>query len=205
VSSEAVQALKDEIWRRAREKADKILEEAEKEAEKMLEEARRKVEEDLKRRIEPERIVLKRRILGKAIMDGRRMVILARNELIEKAFEKALEKLKTLPQSNPKEYEEFLAKSLRKAVELLSESGEKELTVYANERDLKTLEEMAKTFSSRPIKFRFEKADLLGGVVVADPDGRKVFNNSLEGRLSSLKPLLRERVASILFKEVKTR
>ena len=205
MSSEAVQALKDEIWRRAREKADKILEEAEKEAEKMLEEARRKVEEDLKRRIEPERIVLRRRILGKAIMDGRRMVILARNELIEKAFEKALEKLKTLPQSNPKEYEEFLAKSLRKAVELLSESGEKELTVYANERDLKTLEEMAKTFSSRPIKFRFEKADLLGGVVVADLDGRKVFNNSLEGRLSSLKPLLRERVASILFKEVKTR
>ena len=203
MSSDAVQALKDEIWRRAKEKADKILSEAEEEARRLLEGARRKAEEELKRKIEPEKIVLRRRILGKAIMDGRRMVILARNEVIEKAFESALEKLKTLPRSNPREYEEFLAKSLKKAVELFSESGENELAVYANERDLKTLEEMTKTFSNCHVRFKFEKADLLGGVVVADPDGRRVFNNSLEGRLNSLKPLLRERIAPILFKEVK--
>ncbi|MCD6235676.1 MAG: hypothetical protein J7J94_01605 [Thaumarchaeota archaeon] len=202
MSSDAVEALKEEIWRRAREKADKILRDADEEAKRIVEEAREKVERELKSRIEPERIILRRRLLGKAMMDGRRMVLLAKNEVIEKAFNKALEKLKQLPQTNPSEYEKFLEKVLRKAVEEFSAMGESNLIIYANERDLGVLKKLVDSLSNSSVSFSFEKADLIGGIIVSDRDGRVIFNSSLEGRLNSLRSILRDQVASILFKEV---
>ena len=167
-----------------------------------MEEAREKVERELKSRIEPERIILRRRLLGKAMMDGRRMVLLAKNEVIEKAFNKALEKLKQLPQTNPSEYEKFLEKVLRKAVEEFSAMGESNLIIYANERDLGVLKKLVDSLSNSSMSFSFEKADLIGGIIVSDRDGRVIFNSSLEGRLNSLRSILRDQVASILFKEV---
>ena len=94
MSSDQIEALKEEIWRRARERAAQILKETEAEANKIIEEARRRVEELAKSRIEPEKVLLKRRIIGRAISEGRRMIIMAKNEVVERAFEKAVEKLR---------------------------------------------------------------------------------------------------------------
>jgi len=198
MSSNAVQALKEEIWRRAREKAENILKNAEERAKKMIEAAETKAREELRSKIEPEKLVLKRRILGKAVMDGRKAVILAKNEVVEKAFEKALEKIRALTDSDL--YREFLVKSLKKAVEEFSDiGGEEELIVYANERDLEFLRE--KTRELYPsVKLKFRKGDFIGGIIVMDSAEKRVFYDTIESRFEALRPVLREKVASLLFK-----
>ena len=197
MSSNAVQALKEEIWRRAREKAENILKNAEERAKKMIEAAETKAREELRSKIEPEKLVLKRRILGKAVMDGRKAVILARNEVIEKVFEKALEEIRALIDSDL--YREFLVKSLKKAVEEFSDIDGEELIVYANERDLEFLRE--KTRELYPsVKLKFRKGDFIGGIIVMDSAEKRVFYDTIESRFEALRPVLREKVASLLFK-----
>ena len=197
MSSNAVQALKEEIWRRAREKAENILKNAEERAKKMIEAAETKAREELRSKIEPEKLVLKRRILGKAVMDGRKAVILAKNEVVEKAFEKALEKIRALTDSDL--YREFLVKSLKKAVEEFSDIDGEELIVYANERDLEFLRE--KTRELYPsVKLKFRKGDFIGGIIVMDSAEKRVFYDTIESRFEALRPVLREKVASLLFK-----
>lgn len=197
MSSNAVQALKEEIWKRAREKAENILKNAEERAKKMIETAETKAREELRSKIEPEKLVLKRRILGKAVMDGRKAVILARNEVIEKVFEKALEKIRALTDSDL--YREFLVKSLKKAIEEFSDIGGEELIVYANERDLEFLRE--KTRELYPsVKLKFRKGNFIGGIIVMDSAEKRVFYDTIESRFEALRPVLREKVASLLFK-----
>jgi len=197
MSSNAVQALKEEIWKRAREKAENILKNAEERAKKMIETAETKAREELQSKIEPEKLVLKRRILGKAVMDGRKAVILARNEVIEKVFEKALEKIKALTDSDL--YREFLVKSLKKVIEEFSDIGGEELIVYANERDLEFLRE--KTRELYPsVKLKFRKGDFIGGIIVMDSAEKRVFYDTIESRFEALRPMLREKAASLLFK-----
>ena len=197
MSSNAVQALKEEIWKRAREKAENILKSAEERAKKMIETAETKAREELRSKIEPEKLVLKRRILGKAVMDGRKAVILARNEVIEKVFEKALERIRALTDSDL--YREFLVKSLKKAIEEFSDIGGEELIVYANERDLEFLRE--KTRELYPsVKLKFRKGDFIGGIIVMDSAEKRVFYDTIESRFEALRPVLREKVASLLFK-----
>jgi len=197
MSSNAVQALKEEIWKRAREKAENILKSAEERAKKMIETAETKAREELRSKIEPEKLVLKRRILGKAVMDGRKAVILARNEVIEKVFEKALERIRALTDSDL--YREFLVKSLKKAIEEFSDIGGEELIVYANERDLEFLRE--KTRELYPsVKLKFRKGDFIGGIIVMDSAEKRVFYDTIESRFEALRPVLREKAASLLFK-----
>ena len=199
MTSEQIQALKEEIWRRAREKAEKILEDAEREAQRIVQEARRKAEEVLRSRVEPEKLLMRRRIIGRAVGEGRRLVIAAKNELVEKAFEKALEKLKQDAQAKSEDYRRFLLKAFEKAVSFYSNTGE-DLIIYANESDINFLREaISKLPENRSNRIRLERADILGGLIASDPDGRRVYYNTIEGRIEALKPILREKVASILF------
>ena len=202
MGSEQIEALKEEIWRRAREKAEKILSDARAEAEKIIEGAKQKAEEALRRRVDPEKLIVRRRVLGRAISEGRKLVILARNEVIEKAFQRALDKLKVEAESKSEEYRSFLLKLLKNAFENLGSDGG-EITIYANESDIDLLKSMVKELTGSQVSIRFEKADIMGGLIASEADGRKVFYGSIESRLEALKPALRDKVASMLFKEVR--
>ena len=199
MTSEQIQALKEEIWRRAREKAEKILEDAEREAQRIVQDARRRAEEVLRSRVEPEKLLVRRRIIGRAVGEGRRLVIAAKNELVEKAFEKALEKLKRDAQAKSEDYRRFLLKAFEKAVSFYSNT-DGDLIIYANESDINLLREaIGKLPENRSSRIRLERADILGGLIASDPDGRRVYYNTIEGRIEALRPVLREKVASILF------
>lgn len=196
MSSDAVQALKEEIWRRARIKAENILREAEEKAKKIIEAAEMRAKEEMRGKIEPEKLIIRRRILGRALIEGRKAVILAKNEVVEKVFERALEKIKNLRDSDI--YREFLVSNLKKAVEKFSDANVEELVVHVNERDLEFLQSQIREIDPH-VKLRFKKGDFVGGMVVMDPDGRRIFYNTIEARFEALKPILREKVASMLF------
>jgi V/A-type H+-transporting ATPase subunit E len=198
MSYDQIEALKEEIWRRARERADQILREAEAEASRIIEEAKRKVEESARSRIEPEKLLLRRRLIGRAISEGRRLIIMARDEVVERAFEKALEKLRREAESKSEAYVNFLHKSLEHALEYVSGSDTDEVIIYANESDLSLLADMVK---NAPVRVRLERSSMIGGVNVSSTGGRKSYYGSIESRLEALKPMLREKVANLLFRE----
>jgi V/A-type H+-transporting ATPase subunit E len=199
MSSDQIEALKEEIWRRARERADQILREAEAEASRIIEEARRRIEEMTRSRIEPEKLLLKRRIIGRAISEGRRMIIMAKNEVVERAFEKAIEKLRKEAESKSEVYVNFLRRSLERALEYVSGPDIDEVVIYANESDLSIIAGMIK---DAQVNVRLEKSPIIGGMNVLSVDGRKSYYGSIESRLEALKPILRERVANLLFRGV---
>jgi V/A-type H+-transporting ATPase subunit E len=199
MSSDQIEALKEEIWRRARERADQILREAEAEASRIIEEARRRIEEMTRSRIEPEKLLLRRRIIGRAISEGRRMIIMAKNEVVERAFEKAIEKLRKEAESKSEAYVNFLRKSLERALEYVSGPDTDEVVIYANESDLSIIAGMIK---DAQVNVRLEKSPIIGGMNVLSVDGRKSYYGSIESRLEALKPILRERVANLLFRGV---
>ncbi|MCC6024214.1 MAG: hypothetical protein LM600_05880 [Thaumarchaeota archaeon] len=199
MSSDQIEALKEEIWRRARERADQILREAEAEASRIIEEARRRIEEMTRSRIEPEKLLLRRRIIGRAISEGRRMIIMAKNEVVERAFEKAIEKLRKEAESKSEAYVNFLRKSLERALEYVSGPDIDEVVIYANESDLSIIAGMIK---DAQVNVRLEKSPIIGGMNVLSVDGRKSYYGSIESRLEALKPILRERVANLLFRGV---
>jgi len=155
----------------------------------------------VKDKIEPEKLLMRRRIIGKAVMDGRRLLILAKNDLINEAFSRAIEKLERFRESE--EYEKFLVKCFREAVEAMNPSNGDEFIVYVNRRDLDFLEKKAGEIFEHSLRFKFREGDFMGGVVVMDSSGKRIFYNTIESRLESLRPILREKVASMLFKEVK--
>jgi V/A-type H+-transporting ATPase subunit E len=199
MSSDQIEALKEEIWRRARERADQILREAEAEASRIIEEARRRIEEMTRSRIEPEKLLLRRRIIGRAISEGRRMIIMAKNEVVERAFEKAIEKLRKEAESKSEAYVNFLRKSLERALEYVSGPDIDEVVIYANESDLSIIAGMIK---DAQVNVRLEKSPIIGGMNVLSVDGRKSYYGSIESRLEALKPILRERVANLLFRGI---
>jgi len=199
MSSDQIEALKEEIWRRARERADQILREAEAEASRIIEEARRRIEEMTRSRIEPEKLLLRRRIIGRAISEGRRMIIMAKNEIVERAFEKAIEKLRKEAESKSEAYVNFLRKSLERALEYVSGPDIDEVVIYANESDLSIIAGMIK---DAQVNVRLEKSPIIGGMNVLSVDGRKSYYGSIESRLEALKPILRERVANLLFRGI---
>lgn len=199
MSSEQLEALKEEIWRRAKEKAERILREAELEAERIREEASRKIEWSLKSGLESEKTLLRRRMLGKAVNEGRRALILAKNEVIEKVFERALEKLKKEAESKSETYRGFLRRSLEQALNYISGPDVNEIIIYANESDLDLLANIVK---NAHMKVRLERAPIVGGLNASDAGGRKIYYGSIESRLEALRPILREKIAVMLFKEV---
>ena len=92
-----------------------------------------------------------------------------------------------------------MVKSLKKAIEEFSDIGGEELIVYANERDLEFLRE--KTRELYPsVKLKFRKGDFIGGIIVMDSAEKRVFYDTIESRFEALRPVLREKVASLLFK-----
>lgn len=153
----------------------------------------------MRNKLEPEKLIMRRRIIGKAVMDGRRLLILTKNDLINKVFSRAVEKLKMFRESE--EYEKFLIKCLKEAVEAMNPSDGDEFIVYANKKDLDLLKKEIEKIFKHSLKFRFREGDFIGGVVVTDLDGKRIFYNTTESRLESLRPFLREKVASILFME----
>ncbi|MBS7654885.1 hypothetical protein KEJ50_00045 [Candidatus Bathyarchaeota archaeon] len=205
--SEALEVIKSEILKRSREEAEKIISEAKKKAEEIINSAEKKAEEILAKSIKPEISVMRKRILGAAQLEGRKMILQAKDNAISKVFNIVEERLKQIASGKDKEYRyEDLAFKLLKEAALKIE--EKELSVTSNKQTLayfttrlKEIEEKLKESLGFEVKLKIENnpCNCLGGVIVSNKDKTKIFYNLLEGRLLKLKETLRGKIAEILF------
>lgn len=178
---------------KAVEERNTILAKAEARAARILENARQEetrinsdVDRHLRTIVGSELRAVHDRIVGRANLDGRKMVMEAKMELLDTVFESAREKLEAMAKKGGADYQEVVKKLISEAVEAI---GEDELIVSSNKADhdflKKTLPELSKEMG---VSFRLDAKpiDARGGVIVKNQRGTKVYYNTLEGRLSKV-------------------
>jgi vacuolar-type H+-ATPase subunit E/Vma4 len=178
---------------KAVEERNTLIAKAEARAERILENARQeeaRIESDVDRHLRTivgsELRAVHDRIVGRANLDGRKMVMEVKMELLDTVFEYAREKLEAMAKKGGADYQEVVKKLISEAVEAM---GEDELIVSSNKADngflKKTLSELSKELGVS-LRLDDKPIDAMGGVIVKNPRGTKVYYNTLEGRLSKV-------------------
>jgi len=182
---------KIEILNEATVKADEIIkkktEEANKKASSILEKA------------EMESKTIKERIISKTDLEIRNKKLLAKQQVIEKVFETANEKLKAM---NAEEFTKFIKNSIM----ALNIDGDEEIIINPVDREKlpeKFLAEVNKSLISKGklgnLKFNVKTHEIDGGFILSK-NGIEI-NNSFDELVNSLKYELEYEVGKILFTE----
>ena len=192
---------RNELLARAGESAEKILKAAEEEVERIGAESERQILS----LVGSELRAVRDRIVGGAELEGRKMMMLSRQELLSKVFDAARERLAEVAEGKDKssDYEDILVKLI---IETVSAIGGEEFIVSANEKDLaylkknlkKVNEQVSDALGGGDLKFDDEPIDVIGGVVVRNSDGTKTFHNTLEGRLVNVRSRIEAQVGKTL-------
>ena len=133
------------------------------------------------------------RVVGGAQLQGRKIIMEARTEVVEKVFDLAAEEVKKAVDGS--KYNEYLEKL---AVESISKLNE-DCIVYANEADAKHLSSiMEKLAVGVKVKVEVSPVDIVGGISVVNMEGTKSINNTLDSRLKEARIRLTAEVAETL-------
>lgn len=179
---------------KAVEERNTLIAKAEARAERILENARQEeariksdVDRHLRTIVGSELRAVHDRIVGRANLDGRKMVMEAKMELLDTVFEYAREKLEAMAKKGGADYQEVVKKLISEAVEAI---GEDELIVLSNKADngflKKILSELTKELGVS-LRLDDKPIDAMGGVIVKNQRNTKVYYNTLEGRLSKVR------------------
>jgi V/A-type H+-transporting ATPase subunit E len=177
---------RNRIISEAEERARRIIQAAERECERIKAESERQVLTI----ISSELRAIRDRIVGRAIIEGRKMVMLAREEMISRVRMDVEKRLMEIAEgkSGDVEYGEVLVRLIEEAASAI---GGEEFIIAANRRDLEYLrghlEDVEETLKGLlgevKLELEEEPIEAVGGVVVRSRDGTKIYNNTLEGRL----------------------
>jgi len=179
---------------KAVEERNAIISKAEARAERILENARQEeerinsdVDRHLRTIVGSELRAVHDRIVGRANLDGRKMIMEAKMELLDTVFEYAQEKLEAMAKKGGADYQEIVKKLISEAAEAI---GEDELIVSSNKADhgfvKKTLSELSKELGVS-LRLDDKPIETMGGVIVKNQRSTKVYYNTLEGRLSKVR------------------
>lgn len=199
-----VEELKEQIINEAQKKADAIKAGAEAKSIEIIKEVEKKVDklrEENLRKAEEEARLIKAKIIGEAKLEGRNLLLAAKQELISKTIEKALTEISKMPD---KEYLEIIERQLfaidfeelkRKCIIELSEKDSKRISRNWFENVQRKL--VAKNPSLElELSNNFRK-DFTGGFIIKTAQFE--INNSLEAIVKSKIDSLERELAKILF------
>jgi len=189
-------------------KRNKILADAEKRAEEILkaaeaEQARINTETDrqIMQLMGSELKTVRDRIIGQAELEGRKVLMTARAEMLSKVYSQVENRLKDVVEvkSEDHDYGVILNKLIKEGVLAI---GGNEFIVSANKRDMEYLRKNLKTIGGAlegaTIRLDEKPLDILSGVVVKNISGDKVYYNTLEGRLARVRRIMEARIAEKL-------
>jgi len=145
------------------------------------------------------------RVLGGANVEGRKMLLEVREEVISRGFDEAEKKLIHIAagEDKSKDYWDILKKLI---VEACSSIGGREFLISANKRDTRRLKrrsnevkKLLKKTLGEDIDIVFEEPiECFGGVVVRNKEGTKIFYNTLEGRLLGVRRRIEAEISEVL-------
>jgi len=133
------------------------------------------------------------RIVGGAELQGRKIVMEARMEVISKVFEKAQDEIMGVVESS--DYQGYLVKLASESINKLGE----DCIVYANKEDTKHLKSVMENLpTGHKVKIEESPVDIIGGITVVNMKGTKTIHNTLDSRLKAAKNRLTAEVAEKL-------
>ncbi len=181
ITGRILQEAKDEaavLTNAAREEAEARLAEAKAQAEALTKEMAAKAAQDA--------ATLKERKSSVAELEARKLVLGAKQEMIEKSFAEAVKELADMPADK---YLEFILDQLK---------GYTEGEVLLSAKDQKKLgEALAKKLSGTGLTVSKETADIAGGFILKK--GNISANGSLESILDTVKKQITAQIADVLF------
>jgi len=196
---EGIQRIKERILEGARQEADKKIKDAEKKAQEILEKARKDAENRKKKLLEKaarDAEDIKAKMISMAELDMKKNLLATKQDMVDKAFQQALERLKNM---DIEKYEEILTDMILKAVE----TGEEEIIL--SKRDLRRLPKdfITKLNNLRErklnLKLSRESRDIEGGFILKSRGVET--NNSFETIMRMERDSIESRIAGILFED----
>ncbi len=128
------------------------------------------------------------RIVGQAELQGRKQLMEERENLMDEIYKEAEDLLKIIAAGeSDTDYSDILTKLISEAIKAI---GGKDFIIQCNEKDYDYL-----TSDIRKINEEFDvnlvvdenKLNIIGGVVISNPQRTKIFHNTLDGRLVRVK------------------
>lgn len=196
---EGIQRIKERILEGAQQEADKKIKDAEKKAQEILEKARKDAENRKKKLLEKaarDAEDIKAKMISMAELDMKKNLLATKQDMVDKAFRQALERLKNM---DTEKYEEILTRMILKAVE----TGEEE--IIFSKHDLRRLPKdfITKLNNLRErklnLKLSRESRDIEGGFILKSRGVET--NNSFESIMRMERDNIESRIAGILFED----
>ncbi|RLJ07252.1 MAG: hypothetical protein DRP13_04140 [Candidatus Aenigmatarchaeota archaeon] len=180
--------LSKEIIRQAEKEAEKIIKNAKKEAEALIEkakaEAKQEIEKERKKtRKEKERLLNREKI--KANIEGKKLTLDTKKEVLERVFQEFLKKVLDMKEKEKTELYRSLVKNAEKEIK----SG----TIYVRKQDLKIVKKLA--------KLRVMEKDMEWGITAESRDGKELIDLTLPTLIEFLKERTAKKLADLLFGE----
>jgi V/A-type H+-transporting ATPase subunit E len=189
---------RESLLSQAKEKAEKVIKSAKEEVKTINAES----EKQILSLVGSELRAVNDRIVGSAELEGRKMLMQARQELLSKVFEEAERRLEVMAEGMGSDYTDILVKMISESASAI---GGEEFIVAANERDLAYLKKSLRTINKDlkkalggTIKLGDEPIEITGGIVVRNNDATKTYYNTLKGTLVKVRSRIEAEVAEIL-------
>lgn len=197
-----IEKIKERILEDASKKKQDILKEAEKEADKVLEDYRKKAE-DVRKQIldkaKKEAEDKKRRILSIAQLEQRKVLLKAKQDIIDKVFKDAEKCLQEIPDED---YKNILYNMLLEGIV----TGNEEIIVNKKDKSRITPEfiakinqELAKSGKPSKVKLSSEIGHMIGGFILKSRDIE--VNATFDSLMKIEREELETKIAKILFEE----
>ena len=189
--------MRAKLLEEAEKKSAWILEKAEEEKQRIMEQTN----DSIQSVIGSELRAVHDRIVGRAQLDGRRMLLDARMEVLGRVHDEALEQIRLVADGKHSgyDYSEVLLNFIVEADDAIRED---EYIITANAKDLqylkKNLGSISKALGGKKITIRETPADVIGGVIVSNVNGTKMMENTLEKRLEAANNRLQTEIAEML-------
>ncbi len=195
------------IMSEAQDKADKIIQDAQAEVDQINADATKNAEAEKNKILEngkKQSDMRYQQIISEAKMNARRAELGAKEEIIEAAFDKAVDELSQKASANDSQYVNSLVDMIKEAG---IEIGGGELIVKVKESDAGAINNKLSTIASditaatgvNTTLTSGDAIDVIGGAILITANGDIEVNNTIESRLDRNKKILRSEVASVLF------
>lgn len=132
---------------------------------------------------------IERQIMGSSDLEARNKQLLLVEEAVGKAFGEALDRIANRDRDDS--YTKLIKSLMQEATDML---GSTTVVVYTSQKDESVVGSVLGEFSGSELAA--DHIECLGGVRVVSQDGAMTFDNTLDARISRLKPLIRKQIAT---------
>ena len=201
---DGLSAIANDVLGDVQKEAEAIIFAAEREAKETLKAAKEQADHNYKAKITQAKSKAeaeKRKIASVTEVEMRNRLLQTKEDLVDTAFEKALIQLKNFVETD--DYHSYLLESIQSAAKRI---GQKDLVIHLNAKDKDWLtSDVLKRLSKNlhcELRLSEKTGDFIGGCIIQTEDGKIIFDVTLDNRLLELKPVLRVKLAKIMFGEL---